>query len=112
MKKIHLLSIASLLIAALAITGCGTNRGYYSQQGPPRYHSSLSLIISPYPGLRMERYSDGRYYYRSPEGYMYWRGYDNRFYLDRSYHNRVHYNQREYSDWNRNYRGHQRKRRY
>ena len=113
MKKIHLTSIALLVVAAIAITSCGTNRdGYYSQQGPARYRSSISLIISPYPGLRMERYPDGRYYYRSPEGYMYWRGYDNRFYLDRSYHNRVHYNQREYSDWNRNYRGSHRKRRY
>ena len=113
MKKINLASIALLFIAAIVITGCGTNRdGYYAHRRPPGYRSSLSLIISPYPGFRMERYSDGRYYYRSPQGYMYWRGYDNRFYLDRSYHNRGHYNQREYSDWNRNYRAGHRKRRY
>ncbi len=110
MKKIHLLSIALLMISVIAITGCGTNRGYYSQSGAPRYHSSLSLIISPYPGLRMERYPDGRYYYRSPEGYMYWRGYDNRFYLDRSHINHVQYNHREYNEWNRYNRNHYRRR--
>src|SRR5436190_19383107 len=99
MKKNYVLSIASILLATIILTACSSGRGYYSQAGPPRYHSSISLIISPYPGLRMERYPDGRFYYRSPEGYMYWRGYDNRFYLDRSHLNRVHYNQREYNEW-------------
>ncbi len=99
MKKIQLLSVAILLLASAAITGCGSSREYYSQ---PRYHSSFSLIISPRPGFVMNRYSDGRYYYRSPEGYMYWRGYDNRFYLDRSHIGRAHYSHREYNDWQRN----------
>ena len=111
MKRIQLLSVALLLFAAAAITSCGSSREYYSQSYP-RSHASFSLIISPSSGFVMSRYHDGRYYYRSPQGYMYWRGYDNRFYLDRSYLNRVHYNQREYSEWKRYHRSYQRRRHY
>ena len=66
---------------------------------PPRYYNSASLIISPTPGFVMNRYSDGRYYHRSPQGFMYWKGYDNRFYLDRSYLSRMNYSQWEYEQW-------------
>jgi hypothetical protein len=109
MKKIQILSIAVLISATVAITSCGSGREYYSKPYS-RSHTSFSLIISPAPGFIMNRYPDGRYYYRSPEGYMYWRGYDNRFYLDRSYLHRVHYNQREYSEWNRYNRSYQHRR--
>jgi hypothetical protein len=100
MKRIQLLSVALLLIASAVITSCGTSREYYSQSYP-RSHSSFSLIINSLPGYVVNRYRDGRYYYRSPQGYMYWRGNDNRFYLDQSYLNRVHYDQREYNEWKR-----------
>jgi hypothetical protein len=109
MKRIQLLSLGLLLIGSAVITGCRSGREYYSRSYP-RSQSSFSLIISPSPGFVMNRYHDGRYYYRSPQGYMYWRGYDNRFYLDRSYINRVHYNQREYSEWKRYHNGYQRRR--
>lgn len=99
MKKNKFLSIGLLLIISAAITSCSSGREYYRE---PHYRSSISLIISPTPGLIMSRYPDGRYYYRSPQGYMYWRGYDNRFYLDRSHIGKVHYNQREYNEWNKN----------
>jgi len=104
MKRTQLLSLITLAIVTTAITSCGSGREYYSQ--PYRSSARFSLIISPTPGFAMHRYSDGRYYYRSPEGYMYWRGYDNRFYLDRSYLNRGRYDQREYNEWKRyrNYR--------
>ena len=114
MKKIQLLSAGLLLIAAALITGCGSSREYYSQSYP-RSHNSFSLIISSSPGYAVNRYHDGRYYYRSPEGYTYWRGNDNRFYLDESYLNRVHYNQREYNEWkhyNHSNRNYQRRRHY
>jgi len=96
MKTIKLFSIGLFLIASGALISCGSGREYYSS---PRYRSSISLIISPSPGLIMNRYSDGRYYYRSPQGMMYWRGYDNRFYLDRTYIGRVHYNRSQYNEW-------------
>jgi len=109
MKKAQLLAVSLLLITFAILTGCSSGRGYYSQPYP---RSSLSLIISPRPGFIMSRYPDGRYYYRSPQGYTYWRGYDNRFYLDRSHIGRVHYNQREYNDWQRNGRKYSRRRHY
>jgi hypothetical protein len=70
---------------------------------PQRYTSSVSvsLIISPTPGFRMSQYPNGQYYHRSQQGFVYFKGYDNRFYLDRSYMNRVNYNKWEYKEWKR-----------
>ena len=68
---------------------------------PPRYYSSAALIISPTPGFVMKRYSDGRYYHRSQQGFMYWKGYDNRFYLDRTHFSRASYSKWEYEQWKR-----------
>ena len=57
------------------------------------------LIVIRTPDIRIGRYNDGRYYYRNPEGYMYWKGYDDRFYLDEQYLNDNGYNEEEYNDW-------------
>jgi len=57
------------------------------------------LIIIRTPDIIIGRYNDGRYYYRNPEGYMYWRGYDDRFYLDEKYLNDNGYDNDEYNDW-------------
>ena len=57
------------------------------------------LIIIRTPDIIIGRYNDGRYYYRNPEGYMYWKGYDNRFYLDEKYLNDMRYDENEYNDW-------------
>ena len=57
------------------------------------------LIIIRTPDIMIGRYNDGRYYYRNPEGYMYWKGYDNRFYLDERYLNDIGYDENEYNDW-------------
>ncbi len=66
---------------------------------PARYTSSATLIISPRPGFTMNQTRDGRYYHRNQQGFLYWKGYDNRFYLDDSYLNRVNYTKWEYKDW-------------
>lgn len=89
-----------MLIAVITIilTSCTASRSY----APYPTDASLSLIVNPYPGIAVNRYHDGRYYYRSPQGYTYWRGYDNRYYLDRSYVGRNYYHHREYDDWRRN----------
>ena len=95
-----------ILTTALFITSCGPSREY-AQSRPPRYRSTFSLIITPTPGFTMSSYPDGRYYHRTPQGFIYWKGYDNRFYLDRKYLGRVQYDQREYNEWkrfDRNYR--------
>jgi hypothetical protein len=57
------------------------------------------LIIIRTPDIVIGRYNDGRYYYRNPEGYMYWKGYDDRFYLDEKYLNNNGYDEGEYNDW-------------
>ena len=62
------------------------------------YHR-YPLIVIRTPDIIIRRYNDGRYYYRNPEGYMYWKGYDDRFYLDEQYLNDNGYNEEEYNDW-------------
>lgn len=111
MKKIKILQLALLTIVVVLAISCSPGRAYYYDRHPaPR--TSVSLIISPVPGLVISHYSDGRYYYRSPEGYIYWRGSNNRYYLDRNYIGRVHYNQRQYNEWRDNDRRHDGRRRH
>jgi len=109
MKKIRIIQAAILIAFVSILASCGPGREY--SYYPRRTSASFSLIVNPGPGVYVSRYPDGRYYYRSPEGYTYWRGYDNRYYLDRSYLGRVQYNKREYHDWNRYYNNHGRRRR-
>lgn len=121
MKRTFILSVIAVASAALIFTSCKPSRVWatneregeprhstYRNPAPPptsRSYNSVSLIISPSPGFVMKQNPDGRYYHRSPQGYMYWKGYDNRFYLDKSYLNRVSYNKWEYNDWKRYSRG-------
>jgi hypothetical protein len=95
--KIFQLLLVTGLIAFLA--SCTASRPYSNY---PPGQASFSLIVNPYPGIVVNRYHDGRYYYRNPQGYTYWRGYDNRYYLDRSYVGRNYSHHREYNDWRRN----------
>jgi hypothetical protein len=97
MKRVRIVQAVIVLAMAVVITSCSSSREYRSY--PPR--TGVSLIISSGPGYPISRYSDGRYYYRSPQGYMYWRGYDNRYYLDRRYINRSYYGHSQYNDWRR-----------
>ncbi|TMI97549.1 MAG: hypothetical protein E6H06_01640 [Bacteroidetes bacterium] len=110
MKKIRIMQAAILLAFVAVLAGCGPSREY--SYYPRRNSASFSLIVNPGPGIYVNRYSDGRYYYRSPEGYMYWRGYDNRYYLDRSYLGRVQYDRDQYREWNRSYSRHGKRYRY
>jgi hypothetical protein len=103
MKLIKILQVAAIAALAGIAVSCSSGRHYSSYPPPPpTFGSSFSLIINPYPGLAINRYSDGRYYYRNPQGYTYWRGCDNRYYLDRSHVGRSYYNHRDYNDWRNN----------
>jgi hypothetical protein len=62
-------------------------RGYYP------------LIIIRTPDILIGRFSDGRYYHRNRDGFIYWMGPDRRFYLDDRYLRDIDYNEREYNDW-------------
>lgn len=67
-------------------------RVYYEPRRSP-----LVIVLSP--RIVVNRYHDGRYYYRNPSGYYYWRGRDNRYYLDERYLRDVSYDDRAYRDW-------------
>jgi hypothetical protein len=102
MKKTRIVQAAVLVAMVAVFASCRSSREYgppYPPPPPPR--TSVSLILAPGPGIVVSRYYDGRYYYRAPNGYMYWRGYDNRFYLDRRYMNRGYSNHYQYNDWRR-----------
>lgn len=102
MKKFKIIQTAILAALVIVLFGCGSAREY------PYDHTtaSFSLILNARPGIHTYRYSDGSYYYRSPRGYIYWQGPDNRYYLDRSYLGKVRYNKREYNDWKKHYGNH------
>jgi len=104
MKKIRIIQAAILIAFVGILASCGPSREY--SYYPRRTSASFSLIVNPGPGVYVSRYPDGR------EGYTYWRGYDNRYYLDRSYLGRVQYDKREYNEWNRYYNNHGRRHRY
>jgi hypothetical protein len=92
---------AAVLLAVIALaTSCSPSREYYSSY-PRHSYSSFSLVIDPVPDIYVSRYADRRCYWYNSNGYRYWRGYDNRYYLDRDYMNKVHYNRREYNEWKR-----------
>ena len=107
MKRIRIVQAVVLLAVVALLSSCGSSREYSSYPPPPP-RTSLSLIINAGPGYPVSRYRDGRYYYRSPQGYMYWRGYDNRYYLDRHYVNRNYYRHNQYNDWRRHSHGRRR----
>lgn len=68
---------------------------------PARSYSTVPLIITPTPGFVMKQTPEGRYYHRSPQGLLYWKGANNRFCLDRMYLSRVSYSRWEYEEWRR-----------
>ena len=120
MKRKFILASAAVIIAALVFTSCQPSRVWatkkkdsreyrdrdedyrYSTTPPPsRNYHSVSLIISPTPGFVMRQNPNGKYYHRSQQGLMYWKGYDNRFYLDRAELRNVSYSRWEYDEWKR-----------
>jgi hypothetical protein len=104
MKRIRIIQAVIILSVAAVITSCAPSRDYGVRRYPPRAHADFSLVIGSSPGLMVLRHPGGRYYYRDPHGYIYWRGYGNRYYLDRRYMNRSYYNHRQYHDWKRYHR--------
>lgn len=110
MRTLPVFSAALLITALASFSSCRPSRVYADRnkdrneippppQQRPVYSNYSALIISPTPGFVMNRYPDGRFYHRNSAGMLYWKGYDNRFYLDRSYMHRVRYSQWEYNEW-------------
>lgn len=122
MKRTFMLSLAAAATVAFVFSSCQPSRVWankkkkkedkeyrepevYRQPAPPppsRYYASAALIITPSPGFVMKQHpNNGRFYHRSPSGYLYWKGYDNRFYIDQSYLSRMSYSRWEYDEWKR-----------
>jgi hypothetical protein len=125
MKRTFILPFFAVLAAAVLFTSCRPSRVWttkkkepkeyrerdedyndyrYSTPPPPppqSYHRPVALILTPSPGFTMRQSPDGRFYHRSMQGLLYWKGYDNRFYLDRAELGRVSYSRYEYDEWRR-----------
>jgi hypothetical protein len=84
---------------AKKVYGGRSARPYAPGQRKKYGYSRYPLIIIRTPDIRIGRYNDGRHYYRNPEGYMYWKGYDDRFYLDEKYLLDNGYEEDEYTEW-------------
>lgn len=68
---------------------------------PSRSYASVPLVITPSPGFVMKQTPDGRYYHKTAQGLLYWKGSNNRFCLDKMYLSRVSYSNWEYDEWRR-----------
>lgn len=98
MNQKKLLPISLIATTVLLIISCGSNRSYYSSATP---RPVISLIITPFPGFTMNNHRDGRFYHRTPQGLIYWKGFDNRFFLDKKYVRKANHSKWEYKDWKR-----------
>lgn len=113
MKRIFML-IPVTTLAVLLLSSCGHSRVWANKKkeqparqqtvyrsAPKPVYAPAPLIISPHPGFTMARHANGQYFHRSPQGLTYWKGYDNRFYLDRNQIDRSRYSNFEYREWKR-----------
>ena len=100
MRMIKILQAVALMLVLGGAASCSTTRSY-SEPRRTHYNTRVTLIISPSPGFTMSRNPDGRFYHRSPDGFVYWQGHDNRFYLDKAQVRKVRYSNYEYREWKR-----------
>ena len=100
MKMIKILQAVALMLVLGSAASCRSGREY-PEPPRPNYNTRVSLILSPSPGFTMSRNPDGRFFHRNPAGFVYWQGYDNRFYLDKAQVRKVRYSNYEYREWKR-----------
>ena len=87
--------------------GYGRNGGYSRNDDgtyrryPDNVYTSRTfpLIIKKTRDMVVERDRNGRLFYRHPEGIVYWKGLDERYYLDERYLSYARYTDKEYKDW-------------
>ncbi len=64
-----------------------------------KYAARYPLIIVRTPDIVVTRDKDGRSYYKNKEGIVYWKGSDDRFYVDEKHLKDMEYDQGDYDDW-------------
>jgi hypothetical protein len=120
MKQTFILTMVASFVMATVFTSCHPSRVWVTKKKepreyrerevytrpvppppPPPVYNRVALVVNPYPGFVMRQSPDGRYYHRSQQGYTYWKGYDNRFYLDKRDMRNVSYSRGEYEEWRR-----------
>jgi hypothetical protein len=86
--------------------GYGRNGGYSGNDASTRRYPdnvytsrTFPLIIKKTRDMAVERDRYGRLFYRHPEGIIYWKGQDERYYLDERYLSYARYTDKEYKDW-------------
>ena len=109
MQKIRIVQAVLLVTVMAFLESCSSGREYSNQERYGQRQPNFSLIIHSSPDMQVNRYRDGRYYYRNPYGHTYWRENDNRNYLDRSHMDRGRYNRSQYNEWNNGQRKYYRK---
>ncbi len=57
------------------------------------------LIIIRTPDIVILRHADGRYFHKNADNFIYWKGDDERYYLDEQYLDKVEYDKNEVDDW-------------
>lgn len=112
MKSIPLLPVTLIALSVFLLASCRPSRVWENKDQPEtvRHHDPappvraagrVPLIIEPTRGFTMNRFPDGRYYHRGPGGWTYWKGYDNRFFIDPAHLSRIQYSRQEYREWKR-----------
>ncbi|HET6769699.1 MAG TPA: hypothetical protein VFH08_19965 [Chitinophagaceae bacterium] len=71
----------------------------YAPGQQKKYANRHPLVIVYTPAMVVNQYSNGRYYYRNTAGYMYWKGYDGRYYIDEKHLKGMDYEVSDYDDW-------------
>lgn len=71
----------------------------YAPGQQKKYANRYPLVIVYTPGIVINKYSDGRYYYRNTAGYTYWKGHDGRYYIDEKHLKGMEYEASDYDDW-------------
>ncbi len=101
MKMIKIVQAVVLMVIIGGAASCSTGREYHVAPQQARFNANVPLILSPSPGFTMSRNPDGRFFHRNRQGFVYWQGYDNRFYLDKKQVKKVRYSNFEYREWKR-----------
>jgi hypothetical protein len=77
----------------------GQSAKAYAPGQQKKYAKRYPLVIVHTTNIVINKYSDGRYYYRNAAGYMYWKGYDGRYYIDEKHLKGMEYEASDYDDW-------------